>query len=193
VDHAEHGAAPVDLAVALVNELTPGDAQGSTRARPSAEQRPAVLGRALRDRPNRARAWVDADAAEFLALAGIADTLREVFEAAERGDDDGAAGVVNRMLAHGDVRPVLSDHDGEPWHLHAHWPDVSPSAALRATCALGIAELLADGGARRLGVCAADVCDRVFRDTSRNGSRRFCCEACQARAKTAAFRARRTG
>ncbi|MFC6935784.1 CGNR zinc finger domain-containing protein [Actinomadura yumaensis] len=33
-------------------------------------------------------------------------------------------------------------------------------------------------------------CDRVYVDTSRNGTRRFCSTACQNRVKTAAFRAR---
>jgi predicted RNA-binding Zn ribbon-like protein len=42
----------------------------------------------------------------------------------------------------------------------------------------------------RLGVCTADRCDRVYVDTSRNGTRRFCSTACQNRIKAAAFRAR---
>jgi len=42
----------------------------------------------------------------------------------------------------------------------------------------------------RLGVCTAPRCDRVFVDTSRNGTRRYCSTSCQNRVKTAAFRAR---
>jgi predicted RNA-binding Zn ribbon-like protein len=42
----------------------------------------------------------------------------------------------------------------------------------------------------RLGVCSAERCDRVYVDTSRNGSRRFCSTACQNRVKAAAFRAK---
>ena len=45
--------------------------------------------------------------------------------------------------------------------------------------------------AGRLGVCAAERCDRVYVDTSRNATRRFCSTACQSRTKAAAFRARR--
>jgi predicted RNA-binding Zn ribbon-like protein len=41
----------------------------------------------------------------------------------------------------------------------------------------------------RLGVCAAPRCDRVYVDTSRNATRRFCSTACQNRVKAAAFRA----
>jgi len=43
----------------------------------------------------------------------------------------------------------------------------------------------------RLGVCTAPRCDRVYVDTSRNGSKRFCSTACQNRVKSAAFRERR--
>jgi len=42
----------------------------------------------------------------------------------------------------------------------------------------------------RLGVCTAPRCDRVYVDTSRNGTRRYCSTSCQNRVKTAAFRAR---
>ena len=47
--------------------------------------------------------------------------------------------------------------------------------------------------AGRLGVCAAERCDRVYVDLSRNGAKRFCSTACQNRAKAAAFRVRSRG
>jgi predicted RNA-binding Zn ribbon-like protein len=37
------------------------------------------------------------------------------------------------------------------------------------------------------------MCDRVFVDVSRNGTRRFCSETCQNRVKVAAHRARQHG
>jgi predicted RNA-binding Zn ribbon-like protein len=37
-------------------------------------------------------------------------------------------------------------------------------------------------------VCTAPHCDRVYVDTSRNGSKRFCSTACQNRVKAATFR-----
>lgn len=190
MDVAEHAAAPVGLAVELVNVLTPGHRRGVPFAAPEPERRPGVLAEALRDRPNRARTWEGARAAEHAAAAELAALLRSVFVAADDGDVDAVAGAVNALLAESAVTPVLSDHDGEAWHLHAHGPEVGPAAALAATCALGLAELVAAGRTERLGVCAASGCDRVFHDTSRNGSRRYCSSACQARAKTAAFRAR---
>jgi predicted RNA-binding Zn ribbon-like protein len=42
----------------------------------------------------------------------------------------------------------------------------------------------------RLGVCTAALCDRVYVDNSRSGTRRFCSTSCQNRVKAAAFRAR---
>lgn len=187
-----HDDTAVALAVALVNELTAGWSGGQPRAAPSPEERPAALAAALRDRPHRGRTWVDAGSEDLDAAVGLASRLRDVFAAADADDVDRAATTANALLAHGDVRPVLSDHDGTRWHLHAHWPDASPADALRATCALALASQVAADGGRRLGVCAAAGCDRVFHDTSRNASRRYCSSSCQARTKTAAFRARRT-
>ncbi len=45
-------------------------------------------------------------------------------------------------------------------------------------------------GQCRVGVCTAPRCDRVYVDTSRNGTRRYSSTSCQNRVKTAAFRAR---
>jgi predicted RNA-binding Zn ribbon-like protein len=52
--------------------------------------------------------------------------------------------------------------------------------------------IIGTGRVERLGRCEASKCDRVFYDTSRNGSRRYCDLSCQNRAKASAFRARRT-
>jgi hypothetical protein len=66
-----------------------------------------------------------------------------------------------------------------------------PMETPTASCATALAIALASEVSARLGVCAAPHCDRVYVDTSRNGSRRFCSAACQSRVKAAAFRARR--
>jgi len=59
-----------------------------------------------------------------------------------------------------------------------------------AGCATGLAVVLGGDLYDRLGVCTAPRCDRVYVDTSRNGTRRYCSTSCQNRVKTAAFRAR---
>ena len=58
-------------------------------------------------------------------------------------------------------------------------------------CATALAVVLGTEHGGRLGVCTAPRCDRVYVDTSRNATRRFCSASCQNRVKTAAFRARR--
>ena len=60
-----------------------------------------------------------------------------------------------------------------------------------AGCATGLAIVLGGDLYDRLGVCTAPHCDRVYVDTSRNGTRRFCSTACQNRVKAAAFRERK--
>ncbi len=186
-----HGAGAVALVVELANALTPGHARGRPQPQPEgAALRDAVV-TALADRPNRARVWAAADDAEHEALRSLAHGWRAVLTAAA---DDGPAGVareVNRLLADAPVAPVLVDHDGEPWHLHAHPDGARPADGLAATAALALAAVVADDALDRVGTCDAAACDRLYLDTSRNGSRRYCSGACQARAKTAAYRARR--
>jgi predicted RNA-binding Zn ribbon-like protein len=56
---------------------------------------------------------------------------------------------------------------------------------------MGLAIIVVDYGATRLGVCGAERCDNVFIDTSPNRSRRYCSDRCSSRANVAAYRARR--
>ena len=92
-----------------------------------------------------------------------------------------------------DALVALADRlpDGDGWHVHFHGQDDSLATGWAAGCATGLALALGSDLAGRLGVCAAPRCDRVYVDTSRNTSRRFCSTACQNRVKAAAFRARR--
>ena len=92
------------------------------------------------------------------------------------------------MLARTGARPQLDQHDGEPWHLHFHGPTDSLVTGWAAGCATGLAVVLGSDLHGRLGVCTAPRCDRVYVDTSRNATRRFCSTSCQNRVKTAAFR-----
>ena len=55
---------------------------------------------------------------------------------------------------------------------------------------MGLANLVCDLGATRLGICSEARCDHVFVDTSPNQSRRYCSDRCSSRANVAAFRAR---
>ncbi len=177
----------VTVAVRLVNALTPGHAHGRSFDPPSEQDLPAAVTEAMRPYRPGARDVTPDEAAE---LREAALALREVFDAvaAERLDD--AAALVNALLLSTGARPWLDRHDGEPWHLHFHGAQDTLSAGWAAGCATGLAVVLGSDLVGRLGVCTADRCDRVYVDTSKNGTRRFCSTTCQNRIKAAAFRAR---
>ena len=102
-----------------------------------------------------------------------------------------AAGVVNGLVAEAGALPQLTDHDGWAWHLHWTSPSARLSSRLAADAGMGLAEVLRDDGAERLRLCAAEDCEAVFVDLSRNRSRRYCDTGnCGNRAHVAAYRAR---
>lgn len=182
MNFGSHADRVITLAVALVNELTPGQVRGQPvpRLDPS-------------DRLARARDLVGLPltAAETDELTRLAARLRPVFAAVDGEDLELAARVVNALLEEYRPQPYLARHDGGAWHLHFHAAGAGTEAGWGAGCAAALAAVLASDSWRRLGVCSAPACDRVFVDLSRNGSRRFCSGACQNRTKAAALRARR--
>jgi predicted RNA-binding Zn ribbon-like protein len=177
----------VAVSVGLVNALTDGDARGRAYLAPDGDDLPAAVASVLRV-AHRDPGKVPAGAAK--ALRGTATELRTVFEAVARDDVDAAARQVNQLLARTGARPSLDNHDGQGWHLHFHGSDDSLAIGWAAGCATGLAIVLGTDDRGRLGVCTAPRCDRVYVDTSRNGTRRFCSITCQNRVKTAAFRSR---
>jgi predicted RNA-binding Zn ribbon-like protein len=187
VNFSSHMDAVVAVAVRLVNVLTPGEAHGRPYVPSEAEDLPAAVAGALQAGRRPPREVSQDEVAEFGMVAGA---LRSVFEAVAGGHLDDAAREVNALLALTGARPQLDRHDGEPWHLHFHGSSDSLVTGWAAGCATGLAVVLGSDLYGRLGVCTAERCDRVYVDTSRNGTRRFCSTACQNRVKAAAFRAR---
>jgi predicted RNA-binding Zn ribbon-like protein len=186
VNFNSHTDAVVAMAVELVNLLTEGERRGRRYRPPAGGDRVTRLTALLRTAGGRGASA--AETAEFIPLA---DQLRAVFERVAAGDIDGAAGQVNELLRVTGARPALERHDGESWHVHFHAADQrSLAKGWAAGCATGLAIVLGGEYHDRLGVCTAPHCDRVYVDTSRNGSRRFCSTACQNRVKAAAFRER---
>jgi len=186
VNFTSHMDAAVTVAVHLVNALTPGEAHGRPYLPPTGTALPAEVTAALRTGQRDTREVFAREAAGFPA---VAVALRAVFAAVAAGRPDDAARLVNEMLARTGARPRLDRHDGEPWHLHFHGAEDSLATSWAAGCATGLAVVLGSDQQDRLGVCAAPRCDRVYVDTSRNATRRFCSTACQNRVKAAAFRA----
>jgi predicted RNA-binding Zn ribbon-like protein len=124
------------------------------------------------------------------AMRALRIEFRNIFAAAAEGNGAEAVGRLNAVLIRHPVHPEISGHDGQPWHLHL---TQGGGAADRyaAGSAMGLATLLTQLGADRLGVCAGPSCQGVFIDASTNRSRRYCCERCAARANVTALRARR--
>ena len=177
-----HADRVVTVTVALVNELTPGKVRGRSVPQLAQAERMARV-RALLGLP-----LTGHETDELTRLAG---RLRQVFAAVDGEDLDLAAREVNGLLEEYRPQPYLARHDGRTWQLHFHAPARGTEAAWGAGCATALAAVLASESWRRLGICSAPACDRVFVDLSRNGSRRFCSAACQNRTKAAALRARR--
>jgi hypothetical protein len=182
VNFGSHADRVVTATVTLVNELTPGQVRGRSVPRLSPN-----------DRLQRARALLElpVTAQETEELTHLAGRLRPVFAAVDDEDIERAAHEVNGLLEVYRPQPYLARHDGEAWHLHFHSPGAGTAASWGAGCATALAAVLGSEMWRRLGVCSAPACDRVFVDLSKNGSRRFCSAACQNRTKAASLRARR--
>jgi len=183
VNFNSHTDIVVANAVAMVNVLTPGERRGRPYPLPGPAELIEALAKEISDHPR-------FEEAEIEELGGVARELRTVFEAIAGGDVDTAAEQVNTILRETRPMPHLSRHDGEPWHVHFHGEAGGIAADRGGPCATGLAVVLGSELYDRLGVCTAPHCDRVYVDSSRNGTRRFCSTACQNRVKTAAFRAR---
>ena len=183
-----HAIRRAQAAADLANALVPGLRRGRPFAAPSDDAE--LLERTKNAIGALASPNLDVDDARGLQRS--AAQFYEVFTALEAGDRDAAAEKLNDMIVEYGARPTLIRHDGEPWHLHYHPADTPRVPGLTGGFAVGLAILLGTGEADRMGTCSADACDRAYVDVSRNGTKRFCSTACQNRAKTAAFRARRS-
>jgi predicted RNA-binding Zn ribbon-like protein len=176
-----------ELAVALVNLARPGDARGRTH-------QPAGVGDLG---PRFAALLTDHWAGQLdgvrdagVRLAALAATLHPVFGAAGAAQ---TVALLNDLLRRFRAQPYLTDDVDQPYHLHFHGDDRETAVeALAGELVLALALVVDAYGTDRFGVCAARACDRVYVDLTRNGSRRYCSDACGARTKMAAHRARRS-
>lgn len=127
---------------------------------------------------------------DVTTLRNFQAALRPVFEASDVGDVRTVVSTLNDLLIEHPVTPMISDHDPTDLHMHVANRAASVSDLLISESLMGLANLVCDLGAARLGLCHAAKCDRVFVDTSPNQSRRYCSERCSSRANVAAYRAR---
>lgn len=127
------------------------------------------------------------DEAELRAVRELRPRLREAWTS----DEAGAVAVVNQLLREAAALPQLVTHDGLPYHLHATEPGAPLAVRMSVEAAMALLDLIRAGEFDRLQICAADDCDHVLVDLSRNRSRRFCDSGCGNRLAVAAYRARR--
>ncbi len=139
-----------------------------------------------------ARSWLHPSVTrhDVAALQRFQDQLRPVFEASDRGEVRVVVTTLNELLVQHPVTPMISDHDPDHLHMHVANRAASVSELLISESLMGLANLVCDLGATRLGLCQAARCDHVFVDTSPNQSRRYCSDRCSSRANVAAYRAR---
>jgi predicted RNA-binding Zn ribbon-like protein len=101
-----------------------------------------------------------------------------------------AAGLINGVLAEHRAACELALTAGR-WRLHLHPADSSGAARDAVKAASGLAVLIDGDGWTTLRVCAASRCDDIFRDQSRNSTRRYCSRTCANRMNAEHARARR--
>ncbi|MEH6415873.1 CGNR zinc finger domain-containing protein [Pseudomonas sp. CGJS7] len=123
-------------------------------------------------------------------LPTLARALHAAFAAP---DTAAAAGVLNELMRRYRSRPYLTEDVGQPFHLHFHGEAANAVDSLGGEFATALALVIDAYGHKRFGLCQAHACDRAYVDLTRNGSRRYCSEACTARAKMAAYRERKSG
>lgn len=127
------------------------------------------------------------DAAELEQVRALRARLRRLWQL----DEDAVVGEVNAILREAHALPQLVRHDGLGYHLHATPPQAPLAERMAVEAALAIIDVVRQGELDRLRVCAADDCDDVLVDLSRNRSRLYCSATCSNRVNVAAFRARR--
>lgn len=132
-----------------------------------------------------------ASAAELDAFADRMVPLSRLVHVLPGGQLPAVVEAVNAQLEAAAIAPSLNSHDGLALHIHWTPPSTPFAHQVAVDLLMAVAQTLCDHGTDRFGRCAADDCDRVFFDTTKNRSRRFCADPrCASRTHTAAHRAR---
>lgn len=129
----------------------------------------------------------DHDAAELESVRSLRPRLHALWTA----DEDDVVVAVNTLLADARALPQLVRHDGWDHHLHATGSDSPVATRLAVEAAMALVDVVRARELDRLRICAADDCENVVVDLSKNRSRRYCDSGCAARLHAAAYRSRR--
>jgi predicted RNA-binding Zn ribbon-like protein len=126
---------------------------------------------------------------ELESLRALRTRLRRFWTIKDR---DEAAVLVNEILEEADARPYLARHDEWDWHLHVTRPDAPLAERIAAEAAMAFLDLIRADALGRLRICAAEDCNDVLVDLSKNSSKRYCDTGnCGNRTNVAAYRARK--
>jgi len=126
------------------------------------------------------------DEAELEAVRALRPRLKALWGL----DEATLVPVLNRILDEANALPQLVDHDGIGWHIHAVPHDAPLATRMVVEAAMAFTDVVRSGELDRLKTCAADDCDDVVVDLSRNRSRRFCESGCGNRENVRAYRDR---
>ena len=130
----------------------------------------------------------DVTEADLDEVRGLRSFLRAIWEA-ETIDE--AARMLNLLFTNISVYVQLeAETNGKLRFQFQVQPEATVVQRIAVEAATGIVTVLHHYGIERMRSCAAEPCRDVFIDTSRNQSRRFCCERCANRYNVAAFRQR---
>ncbi len=134
----------------------------------------------------------DASAASMLRVGERFTSLGPFLTELPHLDAEVAAARITEELTELPITPSIVDHGGAGPHIH--W---TPATArfddqVLADIFMVLAQEICDNGTIRFGVCAADDCDHLFYDATRNRSKRFCSDPrCASRTHTADHRKRK--
>jgi predicted RNA-binding Zn ribbon-like protein len=129
------------------------------------------------------------DRTELDAVRALRPRLRQIWDE----DKNGTVRVVNELLRDSRALPQLVQHDDWDYHVHATSADQPLADRMAVEAAMALVDVIRMDELDRLRVCAADDCDDVLVDLSKNRSRRFCDRGCGNRVNVAAYRARQRG
>jgi len=124
--------------------------------------------------------------AELDAVRALRPRLRELWRLPEQD----LVPRVNEILAEAAALPQLVDHDDLGWHIHAVPQDAPLATRMAVEAAMAFTDVVRAGELDRLKTCAAEDCEDVVVDLSRNRSKRFCEGGCGNRENVRAYRDR---